>query len=201
MLPDKETEARPINVYGATKRAIEDMLGNFAASHGLEAVILRYFNVAGADPEGRIGEQHRPETHLIPVMLDAIAGRRPGLVLHGTDYPMRDGTSIRDYVQVTDLAEAHVLGLHWLLGGRGGRSFNLGTGTGDSVREVIEAARVVTNLPAPVTEGPRRGGDAVTLVCGGGRARADLGWVPERSTLPQMIRDASARSQRPGHGG
>lgn len=201
VMPDESTPQFPINAYGASKRAIEDMIGNFAASHGLEAVIFRYFNVAGADPEGEIGEQHRPETHLIPVMLDAIAGRRPGLVLHGTDYPTRDGTCIRDYVHVTDLADAHVRGLRWLMEGRGGRSFNLGTGTGFSVREVIDAARVVTNRAVPVTEGPRRGGDAVALVCGSERARAELGWVPERSTLPQMIQDAWAWSQRPGYDG
>lgn len=201
VLPDEETPARPINAYGASKRAIEDMIGNFAASHGLEAVIFRYFNVAGADPGGEIGEQHRPETHLVPVMLEAIAGRRPALVLNGMDYPTRDGTCIRDYVHVTDLADAHVRGLGWLLAGRGGRSFNLGTGTGFSVREVIEAARVVTNRPVPVTEGPRRAGDAVTLVCGSDRARDELGWVPERSTLPQMIADAWAWGAGPGYAG
>ena len=200
VLPDEDTKARPINAYGASKRAIEDMIGNFAISHGLEAVIFRYFNVAGADPEAEIGEQHRPETHLVPLMLDAIAGRRPGLILHGTDYPTRDGTCIRDYVHVTDLADAHVGGLRWLLDGKGARAFNLGTGTGFSVRVVIDAARVLTNRPVPVTEGPRRAGDAVALVCGSDRARAELGWVPERSTLPLMIADAWAWSQRSGYG-
>jgi UDP-glucose 4-epimerase len=136
---DEDTPQRPINAYGGSKRAIEDMLKDFGASHGLRRVIFRYFNVAGADPEGEIGEQHRPETHLIPLMLDAVAGKRPALTVFGSDYPTRDGTCVRDYVHVTDLAAAHVLGLRWLLEGREDRVFCLGSGTGFTVREVIEA--------------------------------------------------------------
>jgi UDP-glucose 4-epimerase len=200
VLLDEDTPQRPINSYGASKRAIEDMLANFGASHGLHHVIFRYFNVAGADPEGEVGEVHTPETHLIPLMLEAVQGRRPALTLHGTDYPTRDGTCIRDYVHVADLAEAHVLGLRWLMDGRGSRAFNLGTGTGFSVREVIDHARIVTNRAVPVTEGPRRAGDAVSLVSGSARAREELGWVPARSTLPQMIRDAWAWAEGPGFG-
>jgi UDP-glucose 4-epimerase len=200
VLLDEDTPQRPINSYGASKRAIEDMLANFGASHGLQHVIFRYFNVAGADPEGEVGEVHTPETHLIPLMLEAVQGRRPALTLHGTDYPTRDGTCIRDYVHVTDLAEAHVLGLRWLLDGKGSRAFNLGTGTGFSVREVIDHARIVTNRAVPATEGPRRAGDAVSLVSGSARAREELGWVPARSTLPQMIRDAWAWAEGPGFG-
>jgi UDP-glucose 4-epimerase len=196
---DEETPQSPINAYGASKRAIEDMLRDFGASHGLNAVIFRYFNVAGADPEGEVGEDHRPETHLIPLMLDAIAGRRPALTLHGTDYPTPDGTPIRDYVHVSDLADAHVAGLEWLRAGRGGRVFCLGTGTGFSVRAVVEAARAVTNRPVPLVEGPRRAGDAVRLVCGSDRARAELGWQPSRSTLREMIADAHAWAQRGGY--
>jgi UDP-glucose 4-epimerase len=198
---DEETPQRPINAYGASKRAIEDMLANFGESHGLKHVIFRYFNVAGADPDGEIGEQHRPETHLIPLMLDAVSGARPKLTVYGTDYATRDGTCIRDYVHVMDLVGAHVLGLKWLLDGRGNRVFNLGTGRGFSVREVINHARRVTNRAVKITEGPRRAGDAAALVSGSERARVELGWVPTRSTLPVMIADAWAWSQRPGFEG
>ncbi|PRX31172.1 UDP-glucose 4-epimerase [Meinhardsimonia xiamenensis] len=198
VLLDESTPQQPINAYGASKRAVEDVLTNFEASHGLNSVIFRYFNVAGADPEGEIGEQHRPETHLIPVMLEAIEGRRPALTIHGTDYDTPDGTCIRDYVHVMDLVEAHVAGLEWLLAGRGSRVFNLGTGKGFSVREVVEAARRVTNLPVPVVEGPRRPGDCTRLVSGSARAAAELGWVPHRSTLETMIADAWRWHRGPG---
>lgn len=191
------TEQRPINAYGASKRAIEDVLANFEAAFGLEHVIFRYFNVAGADPEGELGEQHRPETHLIPLMLDAISGRRAALVLHGTDYPTVDGTCVRDYLHVTDLAQAHVLGLRWLLDGKGTRTFNLGSGNGFSVRDVIRHAGRVTNRPVPITEGPRRPGDAAILVSGSQRAEAELGWTRPHSTMEQMIRDAWAWDQKP----
>jgi UDP-glucose 4-epimerase len=196
---DENTPQRPINAYGASKRAIEEMLGHFAVSHGLNHVIFRYFNVAGADPDGEIGEAHDPETHLIPVMLEAIAGRRAGLSLHGTDYPTPDGTCIRDYVHVMDLAQAHVLGLQHVLAGKGNRVFNLGTGHGFSVRQVIDHARIVTNRAVPVTEGPRRPGDAAKLVSGSTRAAQELGWVPDRSTLPQMIADAWRWAQSGGY--
>lgn len=199
VLLDEDTPQRPINAYGATKRAIEEMLGHFALSHGLNHVIFRYFNVAGADPDGDVGEAHDPETHLIPVMLDAIAGKREGLTLHGTDYATPDGTCIRDYVHVMDLAEAHVLGLQHLLEGKGNRVFNLGTGHGFSVRQVIDHARIVTNRAVPLTEGPRRAGDAAKLVSGSTRAAAELGWMPRRSTLPQMIADAWRWAQSGGY--
>jgi UDP-glucose 4-epimerase len=199
VLLDEDSPQRPINAYGASKRAIEDLLANLGAAFGLEHVIFRYFNVAGADPEGEIGEQHRPETHLIPLLLDAVAGRRAALTLHGTDYPTPDGTCIRDYVHVTDLVAAHVLGLRWLLDGRGSRVFNLGSGRGFSVREVIAQAAQVTNRPVPVVEGPRRPGDAAVLVSGSGRAAAELGWTPAHSTLEDMIRTAWAWSQGPGY--
>ncbi|ARC87246.1 UDP-glucose 4-epimerase GalE [Rhodovulum sp. MB263] len=187
---DEDSAQAPLNAYGASKRAIEDMLRDFEASHGLNSVIFRYFNVAGADPEGEVGEAHDPETHLIPVMLEAIEGRRPALTIHGTDYPTPDGTCIRDYIHVSDLVAAHVLGLGWLLAGKGSRVFNLGTGTGYSVREVIEAAQAVTGCSVPHSEGPRRGGDAVRLVSGSARAETELGWSPTRSDLPTMIEDA-----------
>lgn len=194
---DEDTPQRPINAYGASKLAIEQMLGNFGASHGLQSVIFRYFNVAGADPEGELGERHEPETHLIPLMLEAVEGRRAALTLHGTDYATPDGTCLRDYVHVTDLADAHLRGLGWLQGGRGSRVFCLGSGRGNSVREVIDHARVVTNRAVPVVEGPRRAGDAAALICGSARARVELGWQPARG-LEAMIRDAWRWSQGPG---
>ena len=194
----EDTPQRPINSYGASKRAIEEMLANFGASFGLQHVIFRYFNVAGADPDGEVGEQHRPETHLIPLMLDAVDGRRPALTVFGTDYPTPDGTCLRDYVHVCDLVDAHILGLNWLLEGRGSTAFNLGSGTGFSVREVITAAGAVTNRPVPVIYGARRAGDAAALVSGSDRARTVLGWQPQRSTMDVMIRDAHDWGKRPG---
>ena len=186
-----ETSAQdPINAYGASKLAIEQMLNHFEQAHGLCHVTFRYFNVAGADPEAEVGEFHQPETHLIPVMLQAISGDREEIAIHGTDYETEDGTCIRDYVHVCDLVDAHVLGLHWLENRRGSRVFNLGTGSGFSVREVIEQGRSVTNRPVPFTEGPRRAGDCTKLVSGSTRAAEELGWSPKRSNLPEMISDA-----------
>ncbi|TNF12782.1 MAG: UDP-glucose 4-epimerase GalE [Rhodobacteraceae bacterium] len=187
---DEYTEQRPINAYGGSKRAIEDMLRDFGASHGLNSVIFRYFNVAGADPDAELGEQHVPETHLIPLMLDAIAGRRPALTVFGSDYPTRDGTCIRDYVHVSDLVDAHVLGLKWLESGKPSRVFCLGSGNGFSVREVIDASHTVTNRDVPIVEGERRAGDAACLVSGSKRALEELGWQPQRSDLSVMIGDA-----------
>ncbi|MEX0369432.1 MAG: UDP-glucose 4-epimerase GalE [Tateyamaria sp.] len=187
---DEDSTQQPINAYGASKRAIEDMLSDFEAAAGLQHVIFRYFNVAGADPEGEVGEFHQPETHLIPLMLDAIAGKRAALTVHGTDYDTPDGTCIRDYVHVCDLVDAHMLGLKWLRDGKGSRVFNLGTGTGFSVREVIDHSRAVTNQAVPFVDGPRRAGDCTKLVSGSTRAQAELGWTPSRSTLETMITDA-----------
>ena len=187
---DENSAQHPINAYGASKRAIEDILRDFEAAYGLRHVIFRYFNVAGADPEGEVGEFHQPETHLIPLMLDAIAGKRDALTVFGTDYDTPDGTCIRDYVHVCDLVDAHVLGLRWLRDGKGSRVFNLGTGDGFSVREVIDHSRAVTNKSVPFVEGDRRAGDCTKLVSGSTRAEAELGWNPTRSTLETMIRDA-----------
>ena len=187
---DENSAQHPINAYGASKRAIEDILRDFEAAYGLQSVIFRYFNVAGADPEGEVGEFHRPETHLIPLMLDAIDGKRDALTIFGTDYDTPDGTCIRDYVHVCDLVDAHMLGLNWLLEDKGSRVFNLGTGTGFSVREVVEQSREVTSRAVPMTEGDRRPGDCTKLVSGSVRAETELGWRPKRSTLPQMIADA-----------
>ena len=187
---DENSVQKPINAYGASKRAVEEILSNFEASHGLRSVIFRYFNVAGADPEGEVGECHRPETHLIPVLLEAISGQREALSLFGADYPTPDGTCIRDYVHVSDLVDAHVLGIKWLEAGKGSRVFNLGTGSGFSVREVIAKSGAVTNRPVPVVERSRRPGDAAMLVSGSKRATDELGWSPKRSDLATMISDA-----------
>ncbi len=187
---DEDTIQTPINAYGGSKKAIEEILRDFSKSAGLNHVIFRYFNVAGADPEGEVGEQHIPETHLIPLMLDAIEGKRPALTVFGSDYATPDGTCIRDYVHVSDLVDAHVLGLQWLLDGKGNRVFCLGSGEGFSVRQVIEASRAVTNREVPIIEGTRRPGDATSLVSGSTRALNELGWTPERSNLTQMIGDA-----------
>ena len=187
---DEDSQQMPINAYGASKRAIEDMLRDFGTAHGLRHVIFRYFNVAGADPDGEVGEFHRPETHLVPLMLDAIDGKREALTIFGTDYDTPDGTCIRDYVHVCDLVDAHVLGLKWLKDGRDSRIFNLGTGTGFSVREVLDQSHAVTNRAVPFHEGPRRAGDCTKLVSGSSRAVEELGWDPKRSTMKQMITDA-----------
>ncbi|WP_223427114.1 UDP-glucose 4-epimerase GalE [Tateyamaria pelophila] len=175
---DENSAQHPINAYGASKRAIEDVLSDFEAAFGLRHVIFRYFNVAGADPEGEVGEFHQPETHLIPLMLDAIAGKRDALTVFGI------------YVHVCDLVDAHVLGLKWLRDGKGSRVFNLGTGSGFSVREVIDHSRAVTNQTVPHVDGERRPGDCTKLVSGSTRAEAELGWTPTRSTLETMITDA-----------
>ncbi|MFN3208149.1 MAG: UDP-glucose 4-epimerase GalE [Roseovarius sp.] len=187
---DEDSAQAPINAYGASKRAIEDMLRNFETAHGLQHVIFRYFNVAGADPEAEVGEFHQPETHLVPLILDAIDGKRDALTIFGTDYDTPDGTCIRDYVHVCDLVDAHVLGLKWLMDGKDSRVFNLGTGDGFSVREVVDHARVITGREVPVVEGVRRPGDCTKLVSGSERAVSELGWRPRRSTLDEMIRDA-----------
>ncbi|MEM7731743.1 MAG: UDP-glucose 4-epimerase GalE [Pseudomonadota bacterium] len=187
---DEDCPQEPINAYGASKRAVEEMLGNYEAAFGLNHVIFRYFNVAGADPEAQVGEFHQPETHLVPLMLDAIAGKRDALTIYGTDYDTPDGTCIRDYVHVMDLVEAHVLGLKWLEEGKGSRVFNLGTGSGFSVREVVDHSAAVTNQKVPIIEGDRRAGDCTKLVSGSTRAETELGWQPKLSTLDRMVSDA-----------
>ena len=163
---DENCAQYPINAYGASKRAVEDMLAHYEAAFGLKHVIFRYFNVAGADPDGDVGEFHQAETLLVPLMLDAIAGKRDALTIFGTDYDTPDGTCIRDYVHVMDLVGAHVLGLKWLEEGKESRVFNLGTGTGFSVREVVNHSAAVTNKEVPINEGPRRPGDCTKLVSG-----------------------------------
>lgn len=200
VLLTEESPPLPMNPYGSSKRAVEEVLRDFGQSHGVESAIFRYFNVAGADPEGEIGELHDPETHLVPVVLDAVAGTRPEVTIFGSDYGTPDGTCVRDYVHVWDLAQAHVLGLEWLLAGNGSRVFNLGTGRGFSVREVIDHARLITNRSVPFREGPRRKGDAESLVSGSERAQRELGWRLERSDMRSMISDAWRWHQSPRFG-
>lgn len=187
---DETSSQYPINAYGASKRAVENMLADFKAAYGLEYVIFRYFNVAGADPGAEIGEFHRPETHLIPLILDTIDRKRESLTIFGTDYNTPDGTCIRDYVHVCDLVDAHLLGMKWLISKKGSRSFNLGTGQGFSVREVIEHVKLITNQDVAISVGERRPGDCAKLVSGSERAKTELGWSAFRSNLEQMITDA-----------
>ncbi|MCY4206695.1 MAG: UDP-glucose 4-epimerase GalE [Roseovarius sp.] len=195
---DESCPQNPVNAYGASKRAVEEMLRDFERSHGIAHVVFRYFNVAGADQEAQIGEYHRPETHLIPLVLEAIAGKRDAITIYGNDYDTPDGTCIRDYVHVSDLVKAHVLGLEWLINDRESQVFNLGTGTGFSVREVIRHSAVLTNGRVTVLEGSRRPGDCARLVSGSAKAERLLGWQPDRSTLECMIKDAW-RWHRTGH--
>jgi len=186
----EDSEQQPVNAYGASKRAVEEILHQMSVAFGIKYVIFRYFNVAGADPDGEVGEFHDPETHLIPLVLDAIDGKRDAITIFGTNYETPDGTCIRDYVHVCDLVDAHLLGLNWLENGGPSKIFNLGTGNGFSVRQVIEHSGLVTNRKVPVIEGPRRAGDCTKLVSGSELARSALGWEPKRSTLNHMITDA-----------
>jgi UDP-glucose 4-epimerase len=189
---EESAPTRPVNPYGASKLAVDQMIGDECRAHGLGAVSLRYFNVAGAS--GCLGEDHHPETHLIPNVLRAAQGRQPEVQLFGTDYPTPDGTAVRDYIHIEDLASAHLLALDGVRPGEH-RIFNLGNGNGFSVREVIEAARAVTGLDIPVREAPRRPGDPPQLVAASGRIRAELGWEPRKPTLADMVGDAWAFAQ------
>jgi UDP-glucose 4-epimerase len=186
---DESHPTRPTNPYGATKLAFEQALDWYARAYGLSAVSLRYFNAAGATHDGRHGEHHTPETHLVPNVLEAAATGRP-VPVFGTDYPTPDGTAVRDYVHIEDLAEAHRLAL--VRAGESGRSeaFNLGTGTGFSVLEVIEMARRITGRPIPIAASPRRPGDPARLVASADRARRILGWDPRTASLEGIVRTA-----------
>jgi UDP-glucose-4-epimerase GalE len=189
-VPITEDEAqRPINPYGNGKLAVEFALADFAAAYGWGYAALRYFNAAGASPDGSIGEDHDPETHLIPLVLGAAAGRRPPVHVFGTDYPTPDGTCIRDYIHVDDLAEAHLLALE-KLGPGVALKLNLGTGRGCSVREVILVAEEVTGKNVPVVLGPRRPGDPPALVAAADRARRELGWQPRYTELRPIVETA-----------
>jgi len=183
----EDAPARPTNTYGATKLAVDAMLTSYAAAHGFAAVSLRYFNVAGA--AFGLGERHATETHLIPIALQVATGERAALTIYGKDYPTPDGTCIRDYIHVGDLADAHLLALQAPTPGEH-RIYNLGNGTGFSVQQVVDAVREVTGHPIPVEVGARRAGDPARLVASSERIRADLGWTPRHTDLAAIVRDA-----------
>ncbi len=190
-LPMDESHPKaPVNPYGRSKLMIEQMLADYESAYGLRSVNLRYFNAAGADPEGELGERHEPETHLIPLVLRAASGRLKSISVFGTDYDTRDGTCIRDYIHVLDLCQAHLLALDRLLSGKEGASYNLGNGSGFSVRQVIEAAKHVTGRNIVVHEKSRRIGDPAQLVADYSLARQELGWIPKTTDLETMIEDA-----------
>jgi UDP-glucose 4-epimerase len=180
----------PINPYGATKLMVERILTDFDQAYEMRSVAFRYFNAAGADPQGRLGEDHNPETHLIPLVLFTALGKQESVSILGTDYDTPDGTCIRDYIHVTDLAVAHVQGLEYLMKGGQSDRFNLGNGNGFSVREVIETARTVTGREIKAIEQPRRAGDPPALVGSGDRARQVLGWDPQYADLTQILSHA-----------
>ena len=180
---------RPINPYGSSKLAVERALADYAVAYGWGYAALRYFNAAGASPDAKIGEDHDPETHLIPLILQAILGQRPAIEIYGTDYPTPDGTCIRDYIHVDDLAAAHLLALENLQPGNGLR-YNLGIGRGYSVREVIQAVESVTGKRVPVKEGPRRPGDPPVLVASSDRIQQELGWRPQYTDIRPIIETA-----------
>lgn len=181
---------RPLSPYAHTKRMIEQILEDCSRADGLRALCLRYFNAAGADPEGEVGERHLPETHLIPLVLQTALGQRESIQIFGEDYDTPDGTAIRDYIHVQDLADAHVLALAHLRSGGASGAFNLGNGQGHSVRQVVEAARAVTGLDIPVRLAPRRAGDSPRLVGDATRAREVLGWRPQFADIAGIIRTA-----------
>ncbi|WP_448533745.1 UDP-glucose 4-epimerase GalE [Parathermosynechococcus lividus] len=190
-LPLEETDpCAPINPYGRSKWMVEQILADMERAYGLKYVIFRYFNAAGADPHGRLGEDHHPETHLIPLVLQTALGRRPHISIYGTDYPTPDGTCIRDYIHVSDLAHAHVLGLKYLLAGNASNIFNLGNGQGFSVRQVIDTAARVTGCHIPVHQSDRRDGDPARLVANADRARRILGWQPQYADIEEIIAHA-----------
>jgi UDP-glucose 4-epimerase len=180
----------PINPYGATKLMVERILADFDVAYGLKSVVFRYFNAAGADPTGLLGEDHSPETHLIPLVLMAALGKRESVSIFGTDYPTPDGTCIRDYIHVTDLADAHILGLEYLLQGGDTAVFNLGNGNGFSVKQVIDTAAIVTGQDIKVVESDRRPGDPPMLVGSSDKARKILGWSPQYPEIKDILSHA-----------
>lgn len=187
-IPEDQPQ-QPINPYGNSKLAFEKMLADYAPAYGIGYAALRYFNASGAAADGSIGEDHTPETHLIPIVLQVALGQRPHIEVYGTDYPTPDGTCIRDYVHVEDLAAAHLLALEKITPGQG-RCFNVGIGKGYSVREVIQTCEKVTGKPIAVKEGPRRPGDPPSLVAASDRIRQELGWAPQYAELQPIVESA-----------
>jgi len=197
-LPIPETEAKvPITPYGVSKLVVEHMLRDFSMAYGIGYVCLRYFNAAGADPDGEIGECHRPETHLIPLAIESALGERSHLEIFGTDYETPDGTAVRDFVHVSDLAAAHVLALRHLLQGGRSAALNLGTGQGHSVKQIVAAIERLSGRAVPVKEGSRRTGDATTLVADASRAFNVLGWTPKYTTLDDIVATALNWHRKP----
>ncbi len=190
-IPIPETEKQdPINPYGSSKHMLEKVLKDCDHAYGLKSVFLRYFNASGSSEDGAIGEDHEPESHLIPVILQAIKGEREGITVFGTDYDTPDGTCIRDYIHVDDLADAHLRALDYLLKGGDTNWFNLGTGKGLSVKQIIDAAEKVTGLKAPVTYGPRREGDPARLIADARKAADVLGWIPKHQDAHFIVETA-----------
>ncbi|OOC47841.1 UDP-glucose 4-epimerase GalE [Thioalkalivibrio versutus] len=187
---DESHPREPINPYGRSKQMVEAILADYERAHGLRSVSLRYFNAAGADPEGELAERHDPETHLIPIILEAAAGKRPHIAVYGRDYPTADGTCVRDYVHVQDLCRAHLLALEHLRQGAASAAFNLGNGGGFSVQQVIDVAREVTGQPIAVVDEARREGDPAVLVADATAAREVLGWQPVHDRLEPIIEHA-----------
>lgn len=192
-IPIEENDRRiPINPYGQTKFMIENVLMDYEKAYDFRYVIFRYFNACGADHEAEIGENHNPESHLIPILLQAAKGERPGATIYGNDYPTIDGTCVRDYVHVEDLAEAHFLGLQHLKGGGESKFYNLGNGKGFSNKEIVEAVKRVTGKDFPVEYGPRRPGDAAKLVASSEKASRELFWTPRYTNIDEIIKTAWA---------
>jgi UDP-arabinose 4-epimerase len=189
---------QPINPYGHSKLTAEQMIADFSKAHGMRAAVLRYFNAAGADPGGELGECHDPEAHLIPLAMQAVTGDGPKLTVFGDDYPTPDGTCIRDYVHVSDLADAHVRALAQLANRCGVEAFNLGTGRGASVREILSEVELVAGRPVPHVVGPRRDGDPAELVSDPSKAMRELGWIPTQSELGSIVGTAWTWNTRDG---
>lgn len=187
---DEQHPQQPINPYGRTKLMVEQALADYDRAYGLKSVCLRYFNAAGADPEGQLGERHDPETHLIPLVLQAASVRRPSISVFGRDYDTPDGTCIRDYVHIQDLCSAHWLALQSLMNGADSQAYNLGNGNGFSVQEVIDTAEQVTGRKISIVNGPRRDGDPARLVADSRLAREKLGWQPQYVDLATIIKHA-----------
>lgn len=195
--PIDETHPQsPINPYGWSKFIVERMVDNLSDAHGLNAVVLRYFNAAGCDPDGEVGERHEPETHVIPLAIEAAVRSGRIFTINGTDFDTRDGTAVRDYVHVTDLARAHVLAGEKLLRDPGVHVYNLGTGTGTTVNELVDAVSRASGTRLPVAYGPRRAGDPPALVAAASKATRELGWMPEQSGIDRIVETALAWYRR-----